>query len=171
VLGAELVQRPAAFAYRFGVHGPGVRPTEVARLPVQPGNSDPCFEWAGPIAEAIAHLDRHGIQLEAGPMERFGAKGRGTIVYFRHPDGSLMEFMSYAGCRMHDPFACTTSGCRLPGLLTNARSRRGCCQPQADLESVAPKAAKRAAACGRVVRATFDLVPPLLPPFRNTFLG
>ena len=37
VLGAELVARPAGFAYRFGdkqlnVHGPGVRPAEVARL-------------------------------------------------------------------------------------------------------------------------------------------
>jgi catechol 2,3-dioxygenase-like lactoylglutathione lyase family enzyme len=28
-------------------------------------------------------------------MERFGAKGPGTSVYFRDPDGSLMEFMSY----------------------------------------------------------------------------
>ena len=26
---------------------------------------------------------------------RFGAKGPGTSVYFRDPDGSLMEFMSY----------------------------------------------------------------------------
>jgi catechol 2,3-dioxygenase-like lactoylglutathione lyase family enzyme len=102
VLGAELVARPAGFAYRFGdkqlnVHGPGVKPAEVARLPVQPGNSDLCFEWAGPIAEAIAHLGRCGVRIEAGPMERFGAKGRGTSVYFRDPDGSLMEFMSYAG--------------------------------------------------------------------------
>ena len=37
------------------------------------------------------------MKIEAGPMERFGAKGRGTSVYFRDPDGSLMEFMSYAG--------------------------------------------------------------------------
>ena len=61
VMGAELVQRPAGFAYRFGdkqlnVHGPGVKPAEVARLPVQPGNSDLCFEWQGPIEDAIAHL-------------------------------------------------------------------------------------------------------------------
>lgn len=89
VMGAELVQRPTGWAYRFGdkqlnVHGPGVQPAEVARLPVRPGNSDLCFEWQGP-----------GIAVERGPMERFGAKGPGTSVYFRDPDGSLMEFMSY----------------------------------------------------------------------------
>jgi catechol 2,3-dioxygenase-like lactoylglutathione lyase family enzyme len=100
VLGAELVQRPAGWAYRFddkqlNVHGPGVQPAEVARLPVQPGNSDLCFEWDGRIAEAIVHLQRAGIAIERGPMQRFGAKGSGTSVYFRDPDGSLMEFISY----------------------------------------------------------------------------
>ena len=100
VLGATLVTREAGFAYRFGdkqlnVHGPGVNPAEVARLPVQPGNSDLCFEWRGPITDAIAHLAAHGVRVERGPMQRFGAKGTGTSVYFRDPDGSLMEFMSY----------------------------------------------------------------------------
>ena len=100
VMGAELVARPVGFAYRFGdkqlnVHGPGVKPAEVARLPVAPGNSDLCFEWHGPIADAVAHLKHHKVAIHAGPLERFGAKGRGTSVYFRDPDGSLIEFMSY----------------------------------------------------------------------------
>jgi len=100
VMGATLVPREKGWAYRFGdkqlnVHGPGVHPAELARLPVQPGNSDLCFEWLGPIEDAIAHLKARGIAVERGPMRRGGAKGEGTSVYFRDPDGSLMEFISY----------------------------------------------------------------------------
>ena len=104
VMGAELVARPVGFAYRFGdkqlnVHGTGVKPAEVARLPVQPGNSDLCFEWQGPIEDAIAHLKKHNVAvgLLRGEGDAFGARGEGTSVYFRDPDGSLMEFMSYRG--------------------------------------------------------------------------
>jgi catechol 2,3-dioxygenase-like lactoylglutathione lyase family enzyme len=100
VLGAEVLERGAGFAYRFGdqqlnLHGPGVEPHPVARLPVQPGNSDLCFVWPGPIESAIDHLRARGIEIEEGPVERGGARGSGTSVYFRDPDGSLLELISY----------------------------------------------------------------------------
>jgi len=100
VLGAELVRAGERWAYRFGdqqlnVHGPGLDPTPVARVPVQPGNSDLCFAYDGPIADAIAHLEARGVRIELGPIERSGAQGGGLSVYFRDPDGSLLELISY----------------------------------------------------------------------------
>jgi catechol 2,3-dioxygenase-like lactoylglutathione lyase family enzyme len=62
---------------------------------VPPGGSDLCFEWQGPIEDAIAHLGKYKVKIEQGPMQRFGAKGPGTSVYFRDPDGSLLEYISY----------------------------------------------------------------------------
>jgi catechol 2,3-dioxygenase-like lactoylglutathione lyase family enzyme len=103
VLGAELVEHGAGrWAYRLGdtqlnVHGPGVDvSSNVARIPVRAGNTDVCFVWPGPIEEAVAHLERHGVEIETGPVARLGAQGDGTSVYFRDPDGSLLEFISYA---------------------------------------------------------------------------
>jgi catechol 2,3-dioxygenase-like lactoylglutathione lyase family enzyme len=103
VVGAELVDVGSGrVAYRLGgtqlnVHGPGVDVSgSVARLPVRPGNSDLCFVWPGPLEGAIAHLAQHGVEIETGPVARFGAQGAGTSVYFRDPDGSLLEFISYS---------------------------------------------------------------------------
>jgi catechol 2,3-dioxygenase-like lactoylglutathione lyase family enzyme len=102
VLGAEVLgdDPNGPSRYRFGdnqlnIHGPGIDPHPVARLPVQPGNSDLCFVWDGPIEAAIQHLERHDVAVEEGPVARQGAKGDGTSVYFRDPDGSLLEFISY----------------------------------------------------------------------------
>lgn len=81
---------------QLNVHGPGMDLSEnVARLPVRPGNSDVCFAWDGPISEAIAHLQGYGVTVETGPVERPGAQGIGVSVYFRDPDGSLLEFITY----------------------------------------------------------------------------
>jgi catechol 2,3-dioxygenase-like lactoylglutathione lyase family enzyme len=36
------------------------------------------------------------VAVELGPVERTGAGGTGQSVYFRDPDGSLLEFIAYA---------------------------------------------------------------------------
>ena len=100
VLGAEPVPVGIGFAYRFGdvqlnCHGPNQIGQPVARIPVAPGNSDLCFAWDGTIDEARAHLDRCGVPVELGPVTRRGARGEGTSLYFRDPDGSLLEFIVY----------------------------------------------------------------------------
>jgi catechol 2,3-dioxygenase-like lactoylglutathione lyase family enzyme len=100
VLGAELIPNGKGWMYRLGdkqlnLHGPGLEPFPVARLPVQPGNSDLCFEWSGTVEDAKAHLEQHNVKIELGPIQRFGAKGHGTSLYFRDPDGSLLEFIVY----------------------------------------------------------------------------
>lgn len=104
VIGAEVLRVGPGdrVAFRVGqtqlnVHGPGVDLADnVARLPVRPGNSDICFVWDGPIEEAVERLRQHDIDVETGPVQRFGAGGTGKSVYFRDPDGSLLEFISYA---------------------------------------------------------------------------
>jgi catechol 2,3-dioxygenase-like lactoylglutathione lyase family enzyme len=40
-------------------------------------------------------LNRCGVPIHAGPMQRFGARGTGTSIYFHDPDGSLLEFIAY----------------------------------------------------------------------------
>ena len=80
---------------RLNVHGPGSTPSPRAADPVRPGNSDLCFVWDGTADEAVAYLLSHGVEVELGPVQRPGARGSGTSVYFRDPDGSLLELISY----------------------------------------------------------------------------
>lgn len=105
VFGAKIEKPLDLFRqYRIGeqminVHGPGLpelAPAElVARLPVQPGNSDLCFAWNGSEAELLNHLHTCGVEITVGPELRIGARGQGTSYYFRDPDGSLLEFIVY----------------------------------------------------------------------------
>jgi catechol 2,3-dioxygenase-like lactoylglutathione lyase family enzyme len=105
VLGAQVTAPLENFRqYRIGgqmlnVHGPGIRAIAtaelLARLPVDPGNSDLCFEFPGTVEEAQAWLAERGVAIHFGPADREGARGAGRSVYFRDPDGSLLEFISY----------------------------------------------------------------------------
>jgi catechol 2,3-dioxygenase-like lactoylglutathione lyase family enzyme len=101
VLGAEVVELDKGrFAYQFGdqqlnVHGPGSRPHPHVGEPIRPGSANLCFVWNGTAEDAVRHLEALGVEVELGPVGRLGALGRGTSVYFRDPDGSLLELISY----------------------------------------------------------------------------
>lgn len=43
----------------------------------------------------LARLAAAGVELEAGPMTLSGARGDGTSVYVRDPDGNRVEFRYY----------------------------------------------------------------------------
>ena len=61
-----------------------------ARQPT-PGSGDLCFIADTQLADVIAHLEALGVAIEEGPVERTGATGRLRSVYFRDPDGNLLE--------------------------------------------------------------------------------
>lgn len=103
VLGVEVKEiSRGRYAYALGdgqqlnVHGPGSSPVPRAAEPVRPGNSDLCFVWDGTPEEAVDHLVEHGVEVELGPVTRSGGRGDGTSVYFRDPDGTLLELISYS---------------------------------------------------------------------------
>jgi catechol 2,3-dioxygenase-like lactoylglutathione lyase family enzyme len=65
-----------------------------ARVPTL-GSGDFCLIAAVPLDEVIAHLRAVGVALVAGPVPRRGALGPLRSVYFRDPDGNLVEVAEY----------------------------------------------------------------------------
>ena len=63
---------------------------EIARDTV-PGSGNFCLLTETPMETVLAHLEREGITIAAGPGERAGAVGPILSVYFRDPDGNLIE--------------------------------------------------------------------------------
>ena len=74
---------------------PAERPIAPHAASPTPGSADLCFIVTGSIQEVLAHLQTCGVALEAGPAPRTGATGPITSVYFRDPDGNLLEVATY----------------------------------------------------------------------------
>ena len=56
---------------------------------------DLCFITETPIEEVIAQLKAQGVAIAEGPVPKTGALGPMTSVYFRDPDGNLIEVSNY----------------------------------------------------------------------------
>ncbi len=59
------------------------------------GAGDFCLIAAVPLDEVLAHLRANGVPIEAGPVARQGAVGKLRSLYFRDPDGNLVEVAEY----------------------------------------------------------------------------
>jgi len=62
-----------------------------------PGSADLCLITRATPEEVLARLADCGVEVLEGPVGRTGARGPITSVYFRDPDGNLIEVASYAG--------------------------------------------------------------------------
>ena len=60
-----------------------------------PGSMDLCLITETPISEVLAHLHSQDIQIIEGPVQRTGACGTIQSLYFRDPDGNLIEVSNY----------------------------------------------------------------------------
>jgi catechol 2,3-dioxygenase-like lactoylglutathione lyase family enzyme len=96
VLGMEAVtfaggRRALRFgAQKLNLHQAGAELTPHAARPA-PGSADLCLLTDAPSADVVAHLAACGVEVEQGPVEREGATGALSSVYFRDPDGNLVE--------------------------------------------------------------------------------
>ncbi len=100
VLGMEPVtfaggRRGLAFGrQKLNLHQAG-REFEPKALRPAPGAIDLCFITEQPLADVMAQLRTHGVVIIEGPVDKTGALGPMKSVYFRDPDGNLIEVSNY----------------------------------------------------------------------------
>ena len=60
------------------------------------GSGDICLLTSLPPDQVMARLHEQGVVVLEGPVQKSGARGPITSVYFNDPDGNLVEVSSYA---------------------------------------------------------------------------
>jgi catechol 2,3-dioxygenase-like lactoylglutathione lyase family enzyme len=90
--------RPAALLFgtqKINVHESRHTFEPKARHPT-PGGGDFCLITDVSPNETLARLARENVPVELGPIERTGARGKMISIYFRDPDGNLVEVSRYS---------------------------------------------------------------------------
>lgn len=87
-------------ALAFGRHKINLHQAGHEHLPnareARPGSADLCFLTDTPLEDAVAHLAELGVALDHGPDAADGARGALRSVWFRDPDGNLIELANRA---------------------------------------------------------------------------
>ena len=90
-------RRALAFGdQKLNLHQAGREFEPKARTPAA-GSADLCFTTDVPLAEVIEHLARVGVRVELGPVDKTGARTALRSIYFRDPDGNLIEVANEVG--------------------------------------------------------------------------
>jgi catechol 2,3-dioxygenase-like lactoylglutathione lyase family enzyme len=79
---------------KINLHQAG-REFEPKALKPTPGSMDLCFITETPLEEVIARLRANAVVIVDGPVPKTGALGPMMSVYFRDPDGNLIEVSNY----------------------------------------------------------------------------
>jgi catechol 2,3-dioxygenase-like lactoylglutathione lyase family enzyme len=79
---------------KINLHQAGAEFEPKAEKPT-PGSGDFCLITDIPLERVVEHLGSCGVEIIEGPISRTGATGRLESVYYRHPDGNLVEVSSY----------------------------------------------------------------------------
>ena len=84
-------RRALAFGdQKLNLHQAGREFEPKARTPTA-GSADVCFLTDTPLDQVVAHLASVGVTIELGPVDKTGARRPLRSIYFRDPDGNLIE--------------------------------------------------------------------------------
>lgn len=75
---------------KINLHEHGKEFEPKAHLPM-PGSEDLCLLTDTPIEKAKIFIEKLGVKIIEGPIERTGATGHLVSIYFRDPDKNLIE--------------------------------------------------------------------------------
>ncbi len=87
-------ERPGKWSLHFGEAKISLQDAATApglAAKTVPGSGNFCLVTETPLDAVVAQLGTHEVETVEGPAEKIGAIGKLMSVYFRDPDGNLVE--------------------------------------------------------------------------------